>query len=190
MTGGFRVLDALATLAFDFPPGRKDRSPFFREELAQLLVLAQREGQSPASFKGSYAGAMGLGQFMPSSILKYAVDFDRDGHIDMAGSPADVIGSVANYLAAFGWKSGMPTHFAAKPPVDTAARKVLVPTTRICEGGIVARRSPKRVKQVRARFCAAEVSPPLGVSPRASCTMSFSRSTTSKTPCCNRIINK
>jgi len=126
MTGGFRVLDALATLAFDFPLGRKDRSPFFREELAQLLVLAQREGQSPASFKGSYAGAMGLGQFMPSSILKYAVDFDRDGHIDMAGSPADVIGSVANYLAAFGWKSGMPTHFAAKPPVDTADRATLL----------------------------------------------------------------
>ncbi len=126
MTGGFRVLDALATLAFDFPSGRKDRSAFFKDELAQLLVLAQREGQPPTSFKGSYAGAMGLGQFMPSSILKHAVDFDRDGHIDMAGSPADVIGSVANYLAAFGWASGQPTHFAVKPPVDTSERAALL----------------------------------------------------------------
>jgi membrane-bound lytic murein transglycosylase B len=126
MTGGFRVLDALATLAFDFPSGRKDRSAFFKDELAQLLVLAQREGQAPASFKGSYAGAMGLGQFMPSSILKYAVDFDRDGHVDMAGSPADVIGSVANYLAAFGWARDQPTHFAIQPPVDTAERAALL----------------------------------------------------------------
>ena len=126
MTGGFRVLDALATLAFDFPSGRKDRSAFFKDELSQFLVLAQREGQPPASFKGSYAGAMGLGQFMPSSILKHAVDFDHDGHVDMAGSPADVIGSVANYLAAFGWISGQPTHFAIQPPVDTAERAALL----------------------------------------------------------------
>jgi len=126
MTGGFRVLDALATLAFDFPSGRKDRSAFFKDELSQFLVLAQREGQPPTSFKGSYAGAMGLGQFMPSSILKYAVDFDRDGHIDMAGSPADVIGSVANYLASFGWQRDQPTHFEVRPPVDTAERAALL----------------------------------------------------------------
>jgi len=126
MMGSYRVLDALATLSFDFPTGRKDRSPFFRDELSQFLAMAQREGQAPTSFKGSYAGAMGLGQFMPSSIQKYAVDFDRDGHVDMAGSAADVIGSVANYLAAFGWQPGMPTHFAVKPPVDTADRAALL----------------------------------------------------------------
>lgn len=126
MMGNYRVLDALATLAFDFPTGRKDRSPFFRDELSQFLALAQREGLAPISLKGSYAGAMGLGQFMPSSIQKYAVDFDRDGHTDLINSPADVIGSVANYLAGHGWQAGMPTHFAVKPPVDTADRAALL----------------------------------------------------------------
>ena len=130
MTGGFRVLDALATLSFDFPTGRKDRSAFFRDELAQFLALAQREGLAPTSLMGSYAGAMGLGQFMPSSIRKYAVDFNRDGRIDMAAgannSAADVIGSVANYLASFGWQAGMPTHFGVQPPVDTSARAALL----------------------------------------------------------------
>ena len=124
--GSFRVLDALATLAFDFPPGRKDRSEFFRDELAQFLAWAQSEGVAPESVKGSYAGAIGLGQFMPSSIRRFAVDFDRDGHIDMAGSAADVIGSVAHYLAAFGWKPGLPTHYAVQPPVDTTDRAALL----------------------------------------------------------------
>ena len=126
MTGGFRVLDALATLSFDFPTGRKDRSAFFRDELAQFLALAQREGQAPATLMGSYAGAMGLGQFMPSSIRRYAVDFNHDGRIDMASNAADVIGSVANYLASFGWQAGMPTHFGVQPPVDTSARAALL----------------------------------------------------------------
>jgi membrane-bound lytic murein transglycosylase B len=126
MTGEFRVLDALATLSFDFPSGRKDRSAFFRDELAQFLVLAQRERQAPEAIKGSYAGAIGLGQFMPSSIIKHAVDFDRDGRIDMAQDSADVIGSVAHYLAEFGWQKGLPTHYVIQPPVDTSERAALL----------------------------------------------------------------
>jgi membrane-bound lytic murein transglycosylase B len=130
VTGNFRVLDALATLSLDFPKGRKDRSEFFRDELGQFLRLAQTEKMAPASVKGSFAGAMGLGQFMPGSINRFAVDFDGDGHIDMAGGPeqsaADVIGSVAHYLAEHGWQRGMPTHYAVKPPVDTADRAALL----------------------------------------------------------------
>jgi membrane-bound lytic murein transglycosylase B len=126
MTGGFRVLDALATLSLDFPKGRKDRSGFFRDELGQFLALAQREGLAPATVKGSFAGAIGLGQFMPGSINRFAVDFDGDGHIDMAANAADVIGSVAHYLAEHGWQRGMATHFAVKPPVDTSDRAVLL----------------------------------------------------------------
>jgi len=126
VTGNFRVLDALATLSLDFPKGRKDRSEFFRDELGQFLRLAQTEQVAPASIKGSFAGAIGLGQFMPGSINRFAVDFDGDGHIDMANDPADVIGSVAHYLAQHGWQRGMPTHYAVKPPVDSADRAALL----------------------------------------------------------------
>jgi membrane-bound lytic murein transglycosylase B len=120
-TGGFRTLDALATLAFDFPPGRRDRSAFFRDELEELLLIARREEVDAASFLGSYAGAQGLPQFMPSSIRRWAVDFDGDGHVDLRTNPVDAIGSVANYLAAFGWKAGMPTHYRVTPPREPAA---------------------------------------------------------------------
>jgi len=126
VTGNFRVLDALATLSLDFPTGRKDRSAFFRDELGQFLRLAHTEQVAPASIKGSFAGAIGLGQFMPGSINRFAVDFDGDGHIDMASNPADVIGSVAHYLAEHGWQRGMPTHYGVKPPVDTADRAALL----------------------------------------------------------------
>jgi membrane-bound lytic murein transglycosylase B len=114
--GNFRVVDALATLAFDFPPGRRDRSGFFRSELEEFFVWCAREGRDPIAPLGSYAGAMGLPQFMPSSINRFAVDFDGDGRIDLVTSGADVVGSVARYLADFGWKAGMATHFAATPP--------------------------------------------------------------------------
>ncbi|MFZ4651573.1 MAG: lytic murein transglycosylase B [Rubrivivax sp.] len=126
MTGTFRALDALATLAFDFPPGRRDRSAFFREELEELLVLAAREGVEPGTWRGSFAGALGLPQFMPGSINRLAVDFDEDGHIDLHRSPADAIGSVAHYLAAFGWRSDLPTHYAVAAPVDTRDRATLL----------------------------------------------------------------
>jgi membrane-bound lytic murein transglycosylase B len=89
-------------------------------------VLSRREGWDPASIKGSFAGAMGLPQFMPSSIQRHAVDFDADGRIDLNGSSADVIGSVANYLAAHGWLGGMPATYAVAPPVDTTARATLL----------------------------------------------------------------
>lgn len=128
VTGSFRVLDALATLAFDFPTGRSDRSGFFRSELGHYLQLARREGWDPAAMKGSYAGAMGLPQFMPSSVTRFAVDFDADGRIDLHANTADVIGSVASFLAAHGWARDMPTHFAIEPPADTADRaRLLVP---------------------------------------------------------------
>jgi len=126
ITGNFRVLDALATLSLDFPKGRKDRSEFFRDELGQFLKLVNTEQLPATAVKGSFAGAIGLGQFMPGSINRFAVDFDGDGHIDMASSAADVIGSVANYLAQHGWQRGVPTHFAVKPPVDTADRAALL----------------------------------------------------------------
>ena len=124
--GNFRVIDALATLSFDFPSGRKDRSAFFRDELEQFLVMARSEGLDPLGPRGSYAGAMGMGQFMPSSWNKYAVDFDGDGRIDMNRSPADAIGSVAHFLAEAGWQRDQPTRFAVNPPVDTANRAALL----------------------------------------------------------------
>ncbi|PMZ80874.1 lytic murein transglycosylase, partial [Pseudomonas sp. FW215-T2] len=80
----------------------------------------------PTVPKGSFAGAMGLPQFMPGSINRFAVDFDGDGHVDLNRSPADVVGSVANYLAAHGWQRGMPTTYAVAPPVDTSARATLL----------------------------------------------------------------
>lgn len=113
-TGKFRVLDALATLAFDFPashPRARERSEFFRGEIEQFLSLQSRLNTDPFAALGSYAGAMGMPQFMPSSRNKYAVDFDGDGKIDLWNSPADVIGSVANYFKAFNWQPGMPTHY-------------------------------------------------------------------------------
>ena len=124
--GNFRVIDALATLAFDFPAGRKDRSPFFRDELENFFVLCRSEGIEPLELKGSYAGAIGMPQFMPSSFNKYAVDLDGDGHVDLHNNAADVIGSVAHYLAEFGWQHGVPTRFDVAPPVDSSERALLL----------------------------------------------------------------
>ena len=81
-------------------------------------MLARREGVAPAALQGLVAGAMGLPQFMPGSVNRYAVDFDGDGHIDLHGSAADVIGSVAHYLAEHGWQRGLPTHYEVTPPAD------------------------------------------------------------------------
>lgn len=100
--GGFRVIDALSTLAFRYPP----RSPFFTSELEHFLILTREEQMSQLKPVGSYAGAMGLGQFMPSSYRAYAVDFDKDGQRDIWTNPTDAIGSIANYLAVHGWQPG------------------------------------------------------------------------------------
>jgi len=113
-TGSFRVMDALTTLAFNFPashPRAKERSEFFKAEIEQFLTLQSRRKADPLTLRGSYAGAMGMPQFMPSSWVKYAVDFDGDGNIDLWHSTADVIGSVANYFKVFNWQPGMPTHY-------------------------------------------------------------------------------
>lgn len=101
-TGGFPVFDTLVTLGFDYPP----RADFFRRELEQYLLLSRDESLEPLSLKGSYAGAMGKGQFIASSYRSYAVDFDGDGRRDLWGSAADVIGSVANYFERHGWEPG------------------------------------------------------------------------------------
>ena len=124
--GNFRIIDALATLAFDFPPGRKDRSALFRSELEEFFVLCAREGTEPTAVKGSYAGAMGLPQFLPSSVNRHAVDMDGDGHIDLQRNVADAIGSVAHYFASFGWQRDLPTHFEVAVPVDSSDRAVLL----------------------------------------------------------------
>ena len=100
--GHYRVIDALSTLAFRYPP----RSKFFRSELENFLILTHEEKISELEPVGSYAGAMGLGQFMPSSYLSYAVDFDHDGHRDIWNNPVDAIGSIANYLNRHGWVAG------------------------------------------------------------------------------------
>jgi len=126
ITGNYRVIDALATLSFDFPAGRRDRSVFFRGELEEFFVYCAREGVDPQLPKGSYAGAIGLPQFMPGSLNRYALDFDGDGHVDLARSPADVVGSVAHYLAVFGWQRDLPTHYAVAVPVDSADRAALL----------------------------------------------------------------
>jgi membrane-bound lytic murein transglycosylase B len=101
-TGSFRAIDALATIAFD---GER-RQEYFRDELKELLLLARDTGLDPLLIKGSYAGAVGLPQFMPSSYRRFAVDYDGDGAIDLLRSPADAIGSVASYMKAFGWVPG------------------------------------------------------------------------------------
>jgi membrane-bound lytic murein transglycosylase B len=117
MTGSYRVLDALATLAFDYPA----RAAFFRDELEQFILLARETGLDPLVVKGSYAGAMGAPQFMPSSYRRYAVDANADGHIDLWKNWSDVCASVGNYLKEHGWNPGEPVLSEAAVAADKTA---------------------------------------------------------------------
>jgi membrane-bound lytic murein transglycosylase B len=113
-TGRFRVMDVLTTLAFAYPetPNRAARMAFFRGELENTLLLARKSDIDPLSLVGSFAGAVGLPQFMPGSILSYGVDFDGDGRIDLRDSAVDAIGSVANFLVRHGWRAEIAAPFA------------------------------------------------------------------------------
>lgn len=102
--GSYPVIEALATLGFDYPP----RAPFFRKELKEFLILTKQNGMDPLVIQGSYAGAMGFPQFMPSSWRNLAVDFDSDSRIDLINNPVDAIGSIANYFKGNGWRAGEP----------------------------------------------------------------------------------
>ena len=134
--GDFRVIDALATLAFDFPdnhPRAEERTKYFRGELEQFLLHHRAQRTSPLRPVGSYAGAWGMPQFMPTSLARWAVDYDGDKRIDLASSTEDVIGSVANYFKGFGWIPGMPTHYpvrfdAAKLDLDALLVPDILPT--------------------------------------------------------------
>jgi membrane-bound lytic murein transglycosylase B len=141
-TGRFRVVDVLTTLAFAYPeaPNRNDRMQFFRSELEKTLVLARKEGIDPFSLLGSFAGAVGMPQFMPSNILKLGVDYDGDGVVDLRNSAADAIGSVANFLVAHGWDRNAtgPSVVAAEVAPSMAWEPLL--------GGLEARYDPAELQ--------------------------------------------
>lgn len=121
--GDFRVIDALSTLAFDYPvPGKPDREAMFRSQLGDFITLAL-QGRLDVDTRGSYAGAIGMPQFMPRSIMQYAVDGSGNtgGHIDLADDPAAAIMSVGNYLAQHGWVRGVPVFAPVRLPADPSA---------------------------------------------------------------------
>jgi len=123
ITGNFRTIDVLATLSFDY----LRRSDYYRKELVELLLLAREQDTDPLRLKGSFAGAIGLPQFMPGSIRRFAVDFDGDGRIDLAGSATDAIGSVASFLVRHGWQRELPILFEAEADeaiVDSLGRGI------------------------------------------------------------------
>lgn len=122
--GRYRVIDALTTLMVHYPP----RAPFFRRELEEFLLLARDLKRDPLTFKGSYAGAMGIGQFMPSSYRAYAVDFDRDGTRDLINDPDDALGSVANYFKQHGWRDNEPIFAALSPALARSVAPPEIPT--------------------------------------------------------------
>ena len=153
-TGRYRALDALATLAFDYPR----RAAFFRGELKQFLLLARELSVSPLSPKGSFAGALGVPQFMPGSYRTYAIDFDGDGRLDLWNSGADIAGSVGNFLARHDWQRGQPVLLPAEiaPEGRDAALRRL-------DGGI----SERRMLAAWAEDGVTAVAPPsdLGLDP-------------------------
>ncbi|MCO4860485.1 lytic murein transglycosylase B [Cupriavidus sp. WGlv3] len=115
--GSFRVLDSLSTLAFDYPatPNREARSTLFRNQLADYLLWCRDTRTDVYSVLGSYAGAIGIPQFMPTSLREYALDYDNNGHIDLRNSPTDAIGSVARFLQLHGWEPGRPVVWRIAP---------------------------------------------------------------------------
>lgn len=142
-TGKFRVLDTLATLAFAYPetPNRASRMAFFRSELAQTLLFAREHKLEPFSLLGSFAGAVGMPQFMPGNILKYGVDFNHDGQIDLRQSSEDAIGSVANFLIQHGWNP----EFRDSPvyPADVSPNRAWEP---LLERGLKATLRPEELR--------------------------------------------
>jgi len=143
--GKFSALEALATLAFHYPP----RADFFRGELEQLLLLARENGVSPLDLKSSYAGAIGIPQFMPSSQRRFAVDFDGDDRIDLRNSADDAIGSVARFLQQHGWKAGAPVAVPARVEGDPAALvaagiKPAMPLRELAQQGVLATGDPEQ----------------------------------------------
>jgi membrane-bound lytic murein transglycosylase B len=130
-TGRFGTFAALTTLAFDYPP----RAVLFRRELEELLLLAREENRSPLDYRGSYAGALGLPQFLPSSLRRFGTDFDGDGHVDLATSVGDAIGSVANFLAGHGWEKDGPIAISVTVGGDNIQALV--------DDGILPKRSPR-----------------------------------------------
>ena len=149
--GRWRVVDALTTLAFDYPP----RAPYFRDELEQYLLLARDLGIDVFSVRGSYAGAIGIPQFMPGSQRRFAVDFDGDGAVDLRRNPADAIGSVANFLKQHGWQQGGAVMFPAQ--VQGEAWRTYA------DGGIEPRHRLADLKRAGAQFAApAELDAALG----------------------------
>lgn len=144
ITGSYRVLDALTTLSFYYPDTGNDRSGFFSRELMSFFVLGSAEGLPLDEVTGSYAGAMGLGQFMPSSYLEYSVDLDEDGRRDLWSSMPDIIGSVANYLHRHGWELNQPITFPAVRSEDANLELVAkrdfratVPVVELAAGGFI-----------------------------------------------------
>ena len=128
-TGSYRVIDALSTLAFDYPA----RAKFFRDELEQFLLLTRDAHLDPLGVKGSYAGAMGAPQFMPSNYRRFAVDADADGRVDLWTDWADICASVGNYLKQHGWNAGEPVLSEAQAeagkPADLDGRKLALSET-------------------------------------------------------------
>ncbi|MEH6544663.1 MAG: lytic murein transglycosylase B [Porticoccaceae bacterium] len=132
LTGSYRVLDALSTLAFDYPP----RSTFFTKELKEFLLLSREQNKKANELTGSYAGAMGYGQFIPSSYRAYAVDYTGDDFADIWDNPVDAIGSVANYFARHHWQPGQPVTVRARVSEDyvvDGVNKVLKPELTLAE---------------------------------------------------------